>query len=307
MQTITAETLETITALDLRAAAEEAIASATVVGYHRHQEYNAQVVETVVIDGRAGQASGGDAVWGDWSESTSTLTTDDGIRCSLDGSQVDDAKSRAQIGDDRVWAGMSYSMASQATVACIRDWLTGGGSIEHVALDRTAAELAHELLTDSDGRAWISLSRREDGEPISDATAVLRCDEPEAARIIAALRAESRAETAHSALTPASNPMNERVILRDSQTEADTTQIVAQYGEVAQACRRAQNVKHALTLIESLTGGGRRNAVERAAVEALCTLLDSCDFAVTAACVGLSEDQRQQAIRIAEHASTGAD
>lgn len=84
---------ETVRAVDLRHEAETATAQMDQWRVE-HRQVAGLPVETVILyeAGRAGQATNGDAVWGDWDEDDQTLTTDDGLTIDLDGhSQTDDA------------------------------------------------------------------------------------------------------------------------------------------------------------------------------------------------------------------------
>lgn len=79
-----------------------------------------------------------------------------------------------------------YGTAARATKACLDDWLTSGGLND--VPPTPAAQLARELFASSEGRQWISLDRDEDGLPVDGE---LRCDEEEAAEVIAEIQAET--------------------------------------------------------------------------------------------------------------------
>lgn len=76
-----------------------------------------------------------------------------------------------------------YGTAARATKACLGDWLTSGG-VNDVP-EAPAAQLARELFASPEGRQWISIERDEDGLPVDGE---LRCDEEQAARVIAEIQ-----------------------------------------------------------------------------------------------------------------------
>lgn len=92
---ITLNTLDRITALDLRTAARISLedGTGTVELYRQpHGSNPSLTVETLVVGGyRAGQAAGGDACWGDWDAAAQVLTADargpegEVVRVGLDG------------------------------------------------------------------------------------------------------------------------------------------------------------------------------------------------------------------------------
>ena len=81
---------ETIIHSDLRTEAERAVAEGIHVERHiRTNSVMPLAVETVIIGDRAGQASGGNATWGDWDADAEVLRPDgEGIALDLDGNEV---------------------------------------------------------------------------------------------------------------------------------------------------------------------------------------------------------------------------
>ena len=82
--------------VDLRAEAKKAIARGEDVECHRGVyrspgDADADIrVETLVLEnGRAGQTTNGDAVWGDWDAETQTITADDGSVYDLDAGEIE--------------------------------------------------------------------------------------------------------------------------------------------------------------------------------------------------------------------------
>lgn len=84
------ESLGRIVHSDLRFEAERAVLEGAPVERHiRTNSVVPLVVETVVIGDRAGQASGGNATWGDWDAAAEVLRPDgEGIALDLDGNEV---------------------------------------------------------------------------------------------------------------------------------------------------------------------------------------------------------------------------
>lgn len=83
------ESLGHITHADLRFEAERAIREGAPVERHWRVDDHSPYVETVVIGDRAGQASGGNATWGDWDAAAEVLRPDgEGIALDLDGNEV---------------------------------------------------------------------------------------------------------------------------------------------------------------------------------------------------------------------------
>ena len=80
--------------LSVRAEAKKAIARGEDVECHRgvyRSPGDADIrVETLVLEnGRAGQTTNGDAVWGDWDAETQTITADDGSVYDLDAGEIE--------------------------------------------------------------------------------------------------------------------------------------------------------------------------------------------------------------------------
>jgi hypothetical protein len=85
-QIVTAENLETIReTINPGDQSREVEIGQTISSYRsNYKGYN--VFTTVWHDAlRAGQAQGGDSVWGEWSEANETLTDDQGYEYDLDG------------------------------------------------------------------------------------------------------------------------------------------------------------------------------------------------------------------------------
>lgn len=91
---VTEATLKDIIHRDLRFEAEMALRDGSKATVHRRTVDNhPAVVETLVVQceygTRAGQAAGGDAVWGDWDAEDEVLRTDgEGKAYGLDGKEV---------------------------------------------------------------------------------------------------------------------------------------------------------------------------------------------------------------------------
>lgn len=86
---VTAENLETTReAINPGDQSREVEVGQTISSYRSmYKGYN--VFTTIWHDaGRAGQAQGGDSIWGDWSEIKRTLTDDQGYEYDLDGDLV---------------------------------------------------------------------------------------------------------------------------------------------------------------------------------------------------------------------------
>lgn len=205
----TVEQAEDIAALDLH---EEAIASlgrGESVRYHCERAKNSgESIETLIVGDRAGQAQGGDAAWGDWSDKYQTITMDDGEcphECGCGGETGMDGSTAcaygiAAVNTGREWGSSIYDSVGRATRCCISDYLTGSnGSTEDLAaLDPDEAPaMAHELLTSNEGRHWIALDEDRDGHSVGR---ILRiADEVVAADVIADLINEAREKIADSA------------------------------------------------------------------------------------------------------------
>ncbi|WNZ59869.1 hypothetical protein QEG98_28105 [Myxococcus sp. MxC21-1] len=88
---VTAENLDEISPSDLQKEATQALARGERVELYEG-DWNGVRVSTLVVDGyRAGQASNGNASWGDWNEESQTVTLDSGETVDLDGGEVEAA------------------------------------------------------------------------------------------------------------------------------------------------------------------------------------------------------------------------
>lgn len=77
--TLTLDSLDTVTAVDLKNAAHTALGLGWTVDHYLHPSGvpGCLMVETLVVDDRAGQVTNGDAVWGDWDAATRTIRLDE--------------------------------------------------------------------------------------------------------------------------------------------------------------------------------------------------------------------------------------